>query len=69
MKLGRAFSVRLPLEAEAYLETVLAQQCPGTKMADILRPIIWDWYQSKMEGNGKDVSLPTDKKTPKAKSA
>ena len=68
MSLGKNHSVRLPEAVDNYLESLRAERGPGTKMSEILRPILWEWYKSEMERNGKEVSLPTAKKILKARS-
>ena len=59
MKLGKNHSVRLPEVVDNYLETLRAERGPGTKMSEILRPILWEWYKSEMAKVGRNpVSLP-----------
>lgn len=67
MRLGKNHSVRLPEVVDNYLETLRAERGPGTKMSEILRPILWEWYKSEMD-KGK-APAPTKQRAVKAKTA
>jgi hypothetical protein len=69
MRLGKNHSVRIPEVVDAYLESLRAERGPGTKMSEIIRPILWEWYKSEMDQVGKKIKLPKTQKTPKAKAA
>lgn len=65
MRLGKNHSVRLPEVVDNYLESLRAERGPGTKMSEIIRPILWEWYKSEMEKAGKPAAI----RRPKAKTA
>lgn len=70
MRLGRNHSVRLPEVVDNYLEQLRAQRGPGTKMSEIIRPILWEWYKAEMDKATKSAFKPkAGQKTLKAKAA
>jgi Arc/MetJ-type ribon-helix-helix transcriptional regulator len=61
MNLGRNISVRLPKEVEQHLQFHCDQKGPGTKMSEIIRPILWEWYKSEMASSGIPIQSPRKK--------
>jgi len=59
MKLGPNRSVRFPKEVDKHLQFLCDQKGPGTKMSEIIRPILWEWYKTEMASNGTPVEAPT----------
>jgi hypothetical protein len=61
MNLGPNRSVRFPKEVDQHLQFLCDQKGPGTKMSEIIRPILWEWYKSEMASIGTPIEVPRKK--------